>query len=101
VYGIDGLKVGPGIEGALFTIGDEPRIAPGTWPPAPPPRVCATAVPAPNKATHAAKDNVASTVRSILLLRIAISIEPVNLYLKISRQPAGSSKLSLGKLNSI
>jgi hypothetical protein len=100
VYGIDGLKVGPGIEGALSTIGDEPRIAPA-WPPAPPPRICATAAPAPNKATHAAKDNVASTVRSTLLLRIAISIEPVNLYLKISRQPAGSSKLSVGKLNSI
>jgi hypothetical protein len=79
MYGTDGLKVGPGIEGPLSSMAPErPRVAPGAWPPAPPPRVCATAAPAPNKAMQAARDNVASTVRSILLLRIAISIAPID-----------------------
>ena len=73
VYGIDGLKVGAGIDGAPSSSGgpERPRIAPGAWPPAPPPRAWACpAANAPNKATHAARANVVSAIRSILLLRI-------------------------------
>src|ERR1700686_3096459 len=72
VYGIDGLKCGC-IEGAPSSSGgpERPRIAPSPWPPAPPPRAWACpAANAPNTATHAARDNVVSAIRSILLLRI-------------------------------
>jgi hypothetical protein len=73
VYGIDGLKVGPGVDGAPSMSGDapeKPRFAPGTWAPAPRAWAGPTAASAPNKATPAAKDNAASAIRLIFLLPI-------------------------------
>jgi hypothetical protein len=83
VYGIDGLKVGAGIEGTLSRKGggaDRPRFAPSAWPPRPPPRAWAGSISAnePSKVKHAARDNVASAIRFNFLLRIVISIEPID-----------------------
>ena len=106
MYGTDGLKVGPGVDGTLSGSGagaEEPRLAPWARTATIPPWAwaCSTAAHAPNKATPAVSDNVASTIRSILLLRIAISVAPIDPCLEISREPAGATKVSLGKLNSI
>src|SRR5580704_7805104 len=74
VYGIDGLKVGVDVDGAAPIRGDDPakpRFAPSARPPAPPLRAWACpAANAPNKATHAARANVVSAIRSNFLLRI-------------------------------
>src|ERR1700692_3247729 len=78
VYGVNGLKVGAGIDGTLSSGGgpESARFAPCARTAEIPPCACACsiAIHAPNKATHAATDNVVSAICSIFLLRIAVSV---------------------------
>ena len=82
MYELDGLKVGGGIEGAGFTNGGgagEAGFVLGMLGVGLAPAACvgSIATHAPKKATPAARKNVASAVRSNLLICIAISLEPI------------------------
>jgi hypothetical protein len=80
VYGLDGLKTGGGIEGARSSNGDDAKgtgFLPWMRGTVFVPCACARSIAthAPKKATHAAKKNVASAIRSNILVCIVISLE--------------------------
>jgi hypothetical protein len=74
VYGLDGLKIGGGIDGTRSSNGggaDKGRFVPCAW------GAGIAAAHAPKKPTHAARKNVAGAVRSNLPVCIAMPFEPI------------------------
>jgi hypothetical protein len=74
VYGLDGLKIGGGIDGTRSSNGggaDKGRFVPCAW------GAGIAAAHAPKKPTHAARKNIDGAVRSNLPVCIAMPFEPI------------------------